>query len=158
VLDSSFKVDKGNPQVTPGVGQEVPSGTATLATTITYSLSGVAKADINKFLDDYFKDQIKGLSDRRIYDNGADKASFTDITQVAKGFTASLVATAKIGPKIEDQAVKDQAKGKRYGEIQSSIESIQGVDNVDIKFWPFWVSTAPNDTKKIKVEFNLNES
>jgi hypothetical protein len=158
VLDSSFKVDKGNPQVTPGVGQEVPSGTATLATTITYSLSGVAKADINKFLDDYFKDQIKGLSDRRIYDNGADKASFTDITQAAKGFTASLVATAKIGPKIEDQAVKDQAKGKRYGEIQSSIESIQGVDNVDIKFWPFWVSTAPNDTKKIKVEFNLNES
>jgi hypothetical protein len=158
VLDSSFKVDKGNPQVTPGVGQEVPSGTATLATTITYSLSGVAKADVSKFLDDYFKDQIKGLSDRRIYDNGADKVSFTDITPAAKGFTASLVATAKIGPKIEDQAVKDQAKGKRYGEIQSSIESIQGVDNVDIKFWPFWVSTAPNDTKKIKVEFNLNES
>jgi hypothetical protein len=159
VLDSSFKVDKGNPQVTPGVGQEVPSGTATLATTITYSLSGVAKADVSKFLDDYFKDQIKGLSDRRIYDNGADKVSFTDVTQASKGgFTASLVATAKIGPKIEDQAVKDQAKGKRYGEIQSSIEAIQGVDNVDIKFWPFWVSTAPNDTKKINVEFNLNES
>ncbi len=158
VLDSSFKVDKGNPQVTPGVGQEVPSGTTTLATTITYSLSGVAKADVSKFLDDYFKDQIKGLHDRRIYDNGADKVSFTDVTQAAKGFTASLVATAKIGPKIEDQSVKDQAKGKRYGEIQSSIEAIQGVDNVDVKFWPFWVSTAPNDPKKINVEFNLNES
>jgi hypothetical protein len=158
VLDTSFKTDKGNPQVTPGVGQEVTSGTATLTTTITYSLSAVAKADVSTFLDDYFKDQIKGLSDRRIYDNGADKVSFTDITAASKGFTANLVATAKIGPKIEDENVKDQAKGKRYGEIQSSIEAIQGVDNVDIKFWPFWVSTAPNDTKKIKVEFNLNES
>ena len=158
VLDTSFKVDKGNPEVKPGVGQEVSSGTATLSATVTYSLSGVAKADISKFLDDYFKDQIKGLSDRRIYDSGADKASFTDITATDKGFSANLVATAKIGPKIEDQNVKDQAKGKRYGEIQSSIESIQGVDNVDVKFWPFWVSTAPSDTKKIKVEFNLNES
>ena len=157
VLDTSFKTDKGNPEVKPGVGQEV-SGTATLSATITYSLSGVAKADVSKFLDDYFKDQIKGLDDRRIYDNGADKASFTDITPAEKGFTANLIATAKIGPKIEDENVKEQAKGKRYGEIQSSIEAIQGVDNVDVKFWPFWVSTAPNDTKKIKVEFNLNES
>jgi hypothetical protein len=157
VLDTSFKTDKGNPEVKPGVGQEV-SGTATLSATITYSLSGVAKADVSKFLDDYFKDQIKGLDDRRIYDNGADKASFTDITPAEKGFAANLVATAKIGPKIEDENVKEQAKGKRYGEIQSSIEAIQGVDNVDVKFWPFWVSTAPNDTKKIKVEFNLNES
>jgi hypothetical protein len=158
VLDQTFTTDKGDPKVTPGVGQEVASGTATLTTTVTYSLAAVEKADVTKFLDDYFKDQIKGLSDRRIYDNGADKVSFTDIVAATKGYTANLVATAKIGPKIEDQAVKDQAKGKRYGEIQSSIEAIQGVDNVDIKFWPFWVSTAPNDTKKIKVEFNLNES
>jgi hypothetical protein len=158
VLDQTFTTDKGDPKVTPGVGQEVASGTATLTTTVTYSLAAVEKADVTKFLDDYFKDQIKGLSDRRIYDNGADKVSFTDIAAATKGYTANLVATAKIGPKIEDQAVKDQAKGKRYGEIQSSIEAIQGVDNVDIKFWPFWVSTAPNDTKKIKVEFNLNES
>lgn len=158
VLDQSFKVDKGNPQVTPGVGQEVASGTATLAVTINYNLSGVAKADVSKFLDDYFKDQIKGLSDRRVYDNGADKVTFTDIAPTAKGFSANLIATAKIGPKIEDENVKDQAKGKRYGEIQSSIEAIQGVDNVDVKFSPFWVSTAPSDPKKIKVEFNLNES
>lgn len=158
ILDQSFKTDKGTPQVTPAVDQEVPSGKATLTASLTYSLVGVAKADIGSFLDAYFKDQIKGLNDRRIYDNGADKVTFTDTTAASKGFTANLVATAKIGPKIEDQAVKDLAKGKRYGEIQSSIESIQGVDNVDIKFWPFWVSAAPNDTKKIKVEFNLNES
>jgi hypothetical protein len=159
VLDQTFGQAQGNPQVTPAVGQEVTSGsTATLSVSATYSLAAVAKADTGRFLDDYFSDQIKGLNDRRVYNNGADKISFTNIAQSDKGYTASVVATAKIGPKIDDQRVKDAAKGKRYGDIQAGIEAIQGVDNVDVKFWPFWVSTAPSDTKKINVEFNLNES
>jgi hypothetical protein len=159
VLDSTFLPSQGNPQVTPAVGQEVPAGTQpTLAVSITYSLTGVPKADVGHYLDDYFADQIKGLSDRRVYDNGAGKVSFTNISQADKGFSANVVATAKIGPKIDDQKVKDTAKGKRFGDIQASIEAIQGVDNVDVKFSPFWVSTAPSDAKRINVEFNLNES
>ncbi len=159
VLDSTFKATTGTPAVTPAVDQQVPSGTQpTLTVTITYTVSAVAKADVSQFLDSYFADQIKGLTDRRVYDNGSSKATLTNLNAAANGYTANLVATAKIGPKIDDQAVKDQAKGKRYGDIQSSIEGIQGVDNVDIKFSPFWVSTAPNDTKKINVQFNLNES
>lgn len=159
VLDSTFLPSQGDPQVTPAVGQEVPAGTQpTLAVTMTYSLTGVAKADVSHYLDDYFANQIKGLSDRRVYDNGASKVSFANVMQAAKGFSADVVATAKIGPKIDDQKVKDMAKGKQFGDIQASIEAIQGVDNVDVKFSPFWVSTAPNDTKRINVEFNLNES
>jgi len=159
VIDGTFKVDDGNPDVSPKVGQEVADGSkAKLTTTVTYSMMGTSKADIDQFLSDYFNNQIKDLGDRRVYDNGADKVTFTNVTAADGGFTANVVATAKIGPKIEDQAIKDKAKGKRYGDIQSSIESIQGVDNVDIKFWPFWVSAAPNDTKKISVQFNLNDS
>ncbi|HSW78287.1 MAG TPA: hypothetical protein VLG36_05810 [Candidatus Chromulinivoraceae bacterium] len=159
VLDQTFKTDTGKPQVTPGVDQEVPAGSkASLTTTVTYSLTAVAKADVSHYLDDYFSQQIQGLGDRRVYDNGASKVTFTNVAASTTGYTVNLVATAKIGPKIDDQNVKDSAKGKRFGDIQSSIESIQGVDNVDVKFWPFWVSTAPNDTKKINVQFNLNES
>jgi hypothetical protein len=80
------------------------------------------------------------------------------VNPVESGFTANIVATAKIGPKIEDSVVKESSKGKRYGEIQSSLEAIQGVDSVDVKFSPFWVTTAPNDVKKINVEFKLHES
>lgn len=159
VLDQSFLPAQGNPQVTPAVNQEVPAGTQpTLVVSITYSLTGIAKAEVGHFLDDYFGDQIKGLGDRRVYDNGSGKVTFTNISQADKGFTANVVATAKIGPQIDDQKVKDSAKGKRFGDIQASIEAIQGVDNVDVKFSPFWVSTAPSDTKRINVEFNLNES
>ncbi len=159
VLDQTFKIDRGSPQVAPAVDQEVTPGTKPKVTiSITYSLSGVTKADADKFLEDYFKKQLEGTNDQRVYDNGSKKATFTNITAANAGFTANLVATAKIGPKIDDNAIKDSAKGKRYGDIQSSLEAIQGVDDVDVKFWPFWVSSAPNDTNRIKIEFNLNES
>lgn len=159
VLDQTFKTDRGTPQSVPAVDQEVPDGVKPkLTASITYSLSGIAKTDVNRFLDDYFKKQLEGQSDRRVYENGAGKVTFTNVAPVETGFTINVVATAKIGPKINDEAIKESAKGKRFGDIQSTIESIQGVDDVDVKFWPFWVSAAPNDTKKINVDFNLNES
>lgn len=158
VLDQTFKADMGDAQPSPAVGQEVAKGSkAKLTATTTYSLSAVPKAEVSSFLDEYFKKQLEGTRDRRVYDNGADKVNFTNVTQEGEGFTGNIVATAKIGPKIEDNKIKDIAKGKRYGEIQSQIEKIQGVDDVDIKFWPFWVSQAPNDAKKINVNFNLDE-
>ncbi|MDN5274890.1 MAG: hypothetical protein JWP06_791 [Candidatus Saccharibacteria bacterium] len=159
VLDQTFKIDRGTPQSSPAVDQEVADGVKPkLTASITYSLSGVSKADVDQYLSDYFKKQLEGQTDRRVYDNGAKKVTFTSIAPVDTGFTANIVTTAKIGPKIDDEAIKETAKGKRFGEIQSSIETIQGVDNVDVKFWPFWVSSAPNDTKKIIIEFKLNES
>jgi hypothetical protein len=159
VLDQTFKIDRGTPQVSPGLDQEVPAGAKPkLTASVTYSLSAVTKADVSKFLDEYFKKQLEGTKDQRVYENGLKNANFTDVNANDAGFTASLVATAKIGPKIDDAAIKQTAKGKRYGDIQSSIEAIQGVDDVDVKFWPFWVSSAPNDTNKIKIEFNLNEA
>ena len=159
VLDQAFKIDRGAPQVVPAIDQEVTAGIKPkLTVSVTYSQTAIAKADVSRYLDDYFKKQLEGVSDQRVYENGVKKAEFTNIAPSPTGFTANLVATAKIGPKIDDQAIRESAKGKRYGEIQSSLESIQGIDNVDVKFWPFWVTSAPNDTNRIKIEFNLNDS
>ena len=158
VLDASFKVDRSQVQSSPAVDQEATSGKAKLAGNITYTLLGVEKAQISRYLDEYFAKQLEGKDDQRVYDNGKDKATFTNVTEGQGGFAANLVANAKVGPKINDDQIKSIAKGKRYGEIQSTIEEIPGVDDVDIKFWPFWVSTAPNDDKRITVEFKLNES
>jgi hypothetical protein len=159
VIDKSFKTDQATPVSTPAVDQEVTSGTKPkLTSEVTYSMSGVDKNELNDYLDAHYAKQLDGLKDQRTYDNGLANVTFTNLNPVETGFTGNIVATAKIGPKIEDSVIKNTAKGKRYGEIQSSLEAIQGVDNVDVKFWPFWVSTAPNDVKKINVEFKLHES
>ena len=69
-----------------------------------------------------------------------------------------MTATATFGPKIDDAAVRSQARGKKFGEVQSAIEGISGVESVDVKFRPFWVRTVPNDEERISIEFNLDEA
>jgi hypothetical protein len=158
VLDATFKADRSQVQSSPAVGEEASGGKAKLTGSVTYSLMGVNKTELSRYLDAYFAKQLEGKQEQRVYDNGKDQATFTNVTEAQNGFSGNLVANAKVGPKIDDNAIKNAAKGKRYGDIQSNIESIPGVDNVDVKFSPFWVSSAPNDVKRISVEFKLNES
>lgn len=157
VIDASF-TSKMEVAPAPAVGAEAPGGKAKLTGSITYTIVGVAKDELNTFLKEYFTAQLDDEATQRIYDNGAEGVTFTNVSESNGAFAANLSATAKIGPKIEDKQVQDIAKGKRYGDIQSSLEAVQGVNNVDIEFWPFWVSKAPNDTNRIKVEFKLDES
>lgn len=156
VIDQTFKATPGTMTSSPALNQEA-TGKAKLTGTITYSLSGVQNAEFNKYLDDFFGEQAKRVDNQRVYDNGASKVTFTNIAAADGGFTANIVTNAKIGPKIDDEEIKNLSKGKRYGEVQASIEAIQGVDDVDVKFWPFWVSSVPEDTKKITIEFKLND-
>jgi hypothetical protein len=158
VLDQTFKGDQSEVKPSPAVGAEAPDGKAKFAGSITYRMAGADRDELARYLDEYFKKRLEGKDDQRIYENGAKKATLTDIAASGEGFTANLTATAKVGPKINDDEIKNTAKGKRYGEIQSSIEEISGVEDVDIKYWPFWVSVTPDDTSRITVEFKLNES
>ena len=69
-----------------------------------------------------------------------------------------MTANAVVGPTIDESKAKEQSKGKSYGDIQGSLESIEGVQDVDIKFSPFWVRTVPNDVKRITIEFKLQDA
>jgi hypothetical protein len=155
VIDQSFAVDYGDVKTSPAVGEEASQ--STLTTTITYKLYGVAKSELGSFIDGYLKEQIKGKTDQRVYENGSDTAVLQEASAAENGAKATLIATAQIGPKIDDNAVKNIAKGKRYGEIQEALEGIQGVDSVDVKFFPFWVSSVPNSDDRVTIDFNLKK-
>lgn len=155
VLSESFDVKYDDVNVTPAEGKEAE--TATLTTNVTYSLQAVSRSEVSGFLDSHMVKELEGRDDQRVYDNGSQKAVFESISTEGKTIKANLVATAQIGPKIQDDEVKNQVKGKRYGEVQQSLEAIQGVDSVDVKFFPFWVSSVPDDTNRITVEFKLDE-
>jgi hypothetical protein len=117
---------------------------------------GVAKTELASFVEAYVKKDTNGLVNQRIYEDGTKNAVFQEVTKSENGAKATLIATAQVGPKIDTNEVKRQVKGKRFGEIQQQLQAIQGVDSVDVKFFPFWVSSVPNDDKKIVVEFKLN--
>ncbi len=156
VIDTSYNADLGGLTASPAVDQQAPEGKGTLTGTATYTLVAVSRAEIGKFTDAVLAAQLKGKPNQRVYDNGAKEANFTGVTGDKTKTTANLAANAQVGPQIDDSALKEYAKGKRYGDIQSYVNAVQGVDSTDIKFSPFWVSSAPNDTKRITVEFKLN--
>lgn len=158
VIDSSYKIDKAAPVSTPAVGQEA-SGKAKLSTEITYSILGVSEAQLTKYLTAAMNDKIADQPDQRVYniENTIKKASFTDFQTEGDQSTVRLIANGKVGPDIKDDDIKEKVKGKRFGDIQADLETIQGVDDIDVKFFPFWVSSVPNDNKKITIEFKVND-
>lgn len=156
ILDSTFKADKGELKATPAVGQESTDGKGTYGGSVTYSLTAVPKAEAGKYLDAYFAQQIDGKSNQKVYENGLKGVNFTNISGVENGFSSNISTNGKIGPKLDEAKLKEFAKSKEYGEIQSEVQSIEGVESADVKFSPFWVSSAPNDTGRIKVEFKVN--
>lgn len=158
VIDASFKADQSAVKAAPAVGEEAADSKGKLAGSVSYTLTGVTKAELSNYLKAHFEQQVSDEDNQRVYDDGSSKVTFTNVEEKNNTFSANLSATAKIGPKISDSQVKELAKGKKYGEVQSAIVAIQGVDNVDIKFSYFWVRTVPNDENKISVEFNLDES
>ncbi len=158
VIDASFATNKNTVTSNPAVDGEATDGKARLTGMVVYTMIGVAESEAGRFLDDYFAQQLRDKEDQRVYSNGAEKTTFVDVKAVDNGFTATMTATAKFGPKIDDATVKSEARGKKYGDVQSAIEVISGVENVDVKFSYFWVRTVPNDENRITVEFNLDES
>ena len=156
VIDTSYVVAKSDPVSAPAVGQEA-SAKAKLTTEITYSILGIANTELSRYLDAAVKESISDQPNQRVYDNGSKAASFTDFVAEAAGGKARLVANGKVGPLIKDDEIKEKVKGKSFGDIQADIGAIDGVDDVDTKFWPFWVRSVPDNTKRITIEFKLNE-
>jgi hypothetical protein len=156
ILTASFKSDASAVKPTPAVGAEAADGKGVLAGAVNYTLTALPKSEVSIYLDAYFAQQVDGQNDQKIYSNGLNDVSFTNVSATDTGFTGNISTNGKVGPKIDEKSLKEFAKGKRYGEIQTYVKQIDGVNDVDVKFSPFWVSSAPNDVNRIKVEFKVN--
>ena len=156
IIEESFTADLGGVTI-PAAGTEAPDGKATVGGAIKYSVKAVVKNDLNLFLDAYFKQQIDGKDNQKVYSNGASSVSLTNVTIAGDAITAKLTANGKIGPKIDEAAIKDYVKSKRIGEVQEYVKAIDGVKSVDVNFSPFWVHKVPGDIKKITVKFVVDE-
>ena len=156
VIDDSFRTSSSKQDITPGLGEEA-SGTATLTAETVYAMSGVAQPVLSAFLDTAITQQLGNLDGKRIYESGAKESRLADfeLGSDKKKATVQLNATGKVGPKITDEQIKDIVRGKRYGEIETELKSIEGVSDVKVDLSPFWVFTVPGDDNKITVEFKL---
>ena len=157
VIGESYKEERSTPTPSIAVGGEA-SGAVTLKATVTASMFAIDNADMETYLKGRVGDEIKDKASQKVYKYGADKVKFTQYAETEGGAKVRVTANAVVGPTIDESKAKEQSKGKSYGDIQGSLESIEGVQDVDIKFSPFWVRTVPNDVKRITIEFKLQDA
>lgn len=155
VINESYQEARSNPTPSVAVDHEA-SGTVQLKTTVTASMQGIDRSDMKQFLEDTLKKEIGSKKNQKIYNNGSNEVKFAQYSERNNAVQVRLTANAKIGPEIDEHKVKEQVKGRNYGDVQSSLESIEGVQDVDTKFSPFWVRTVPNNDKHISIEFKLD--
>ena len=157
VIDSSFVVNRSEPVSTPAVDQEAPDGKAKLTVSTTYSIQAVPKAE----LDTYLKASLNSKIDQntqKVYDTGIESATLSNYQKAEDGtMTAAVNATGSVGPKINEDEIKEQVKGKKYGEVQQTLEAQDGIKEVDVQFSYFWVRTVPNNPDKITIEFKVDD-
>ena len=156
VITESYVENRSEPNSSVAVDGEA-TGAVTLKSTITASALAIDKNELKNFVEAKLKEEISGKKSQRIYDNGVSKIAFSQFSKAHNTQTVRLTTNGKVGPDIKEANVKDQAKGKSYGEVQSAIESIEGVEDVDVKFSPFWVKSVPKDVNKINVEFKIKD-
>lgn len=156
VVDGSFTADQGAITSSPAVGQPAPDGKATLTAPTTYTIQAVPKSELDSYLKSYLTAKLNNASDQKIYSTGIDSATLSNFKNDNNTLYATVNATGSIGPKIDEDAIKNQVKGKKYGEVQQTLQSVDGIKAVDVQFSYFWVTTVPNNTNKIKIEFKVD--
>lgn len=157
VIETSYRETKSDPSSSVTVGAEA-NGPVTLKATVTATMMGIERSQLNSFLRASMTKEIEGKANQKVYDDGAKDVKFAQYAEQDGGATVRLTANGKIGPEIKPDEVKEQVRGKKYGDIQASLEAITGVSDVDTQFWPFWVRTVPDQTSRINVEFKLDNA
>lgn len=156
VVDSSFTTSRGDVQLSPGIGEEVKEGEkATASVETTYTMIGINKKDLGEIVDAQVAEQVDE-DKQKVYDNGLDEVKFSDFQITENGYTVTIMTEAHVGPVIDENEVKKQAKDKKSEEIKALINQIDGVADVNVTMSPFWVTSVGSENK-IKVEFEITE-
>lgn len=158
VIDSSFTVERAEAVSVPAANAEAPaSGKAKLTMATTYTIYAVPKSDLEIYLNASLKSQLDNDSAQKVYNTGIDKATISNYRKDGDILTASVAASGQVGPEIDEAAIKEKVKGKIYGEAQSTLEAMSGIQEVDVQFSYFWVRSIPSDVNKIDIEFKLQD-
>ena len=158
-IEDSYTASRSDVVSSPAVGAEAPDGKGTVTLKATYSIKTVAKSELKSFLTKKVDSEIENSqTPQRVYDYGVDSAKLTEFTVSGGAERVKVTTIAKVGPKLEADQIKEDAKGEKSGEIREKLKAINGVKEVEVKFSFFWVTRVPNNPDKIEVEFKIDQN
>lgn len=149
-IESSYTAEAGELTITPEVGEEVKDGvTPSLKVTINYSVLTVELSKIKEYVDS----KVTVSAEQKIYSYG--KPYFERFTAIEE--PARLKTVVGIGPIVSEDSIFEKAAGRKTGDVQSLLRSIDGVSSVEIKTPYFWVWSVPKDRSKVTINLKLED-
>lgn len=140
-IPDSFGINFGTVSSIPALDEQADKAKASIE--VTYSMLGIKNDDISKSLMVSANSKLGENSGQSVFDNGYNDVQVLSFQATPTGGTVRLVTTAKIGPEINDDQLKSEMVGLKKNEIKDMVEKIPGVEKVDVNYFPFWVTTAP---------------
>lgn len=105
------------------------------------------KNDINSLIDYHLKDK---LSDQKGLVPDVEKFSF-NVNRNDDNIEVRVAGDKNIVWKINPESIKKDILNKDKGGLQQYFNNIQGVENVRVDLWPFWVKKTPKNGDKVKI-------
>lgn len=173
VISDSFTSDEAKYTNTPDVEGEVEEGKkAKISVEKNYKIYAVKRSDINEYIMAKASEGI-GDNTQSVYWTGVtgfskdviknsdsvkkDKVFFENFSKGDSEISARLKSTVFVGPEITEDMVYEKALGKKTGEVQTAIKSINGVSEVNVKTSFFWVYKIPDNKEKVHIDVSLVE-
>lgn len=149
-LPATFFAGTPNVTTSSNVGEEAE--TVTVTESITYTMFGVKKEDLKRLIDAELRKKIN-TAEQDILDDGLSSAKVSaESPGAGPRLEINLALTAVAGPKIDTGKLKQDIKGLKDGIVEDRIKQIEGVEEVEVKYSPFWVTKAPK-AEKITIQF-----
>jgi hypothetical protein len=151
VINSTLKVNDPAVTSTPSVGQQ--ASTASVNVKITYSVIAVQKNNLEQAVKDALNKKIDQKKEKLSDSDVLKDLTITVQNQQPNSPNATLALSKDTTavPIIDEDGVKAAIRGKKENQIKAFLTAYPGVKDVEVKFSPFWVSSAPNKTSKIKI-------
>ena len=109
--------------------------------------------DLEDFVKEYILPQIP--EGKKVYEDSLNINYDPETTNLESGkMVLSLDISVKAYSDVDMAALRPGLKERSQLEAKIFLEEQPGVDKVNVKLWPFWVSKVPGNADKIK--FNLN--
>lgn len=140
----------GAPTTTTSANVGDQADNVTVTQVIGYTMFGAKESDLKALVDENIKAQID-TSKQSILSEGLDNPDVKVVSATATNAQITLQTTGLVGPDLNVDAIKQEAAGKKSGEITDTVKSEPGVTDVSVKMSPFWVTSAPKKTSKITV-------
>jgi hypothetical protein len=151
VISSTLKINDPVVTSTPSVGQQ--ASTAQVSVKVSYSVLAVQKTNLQQAVTNALNKQIDKKKEKLSDSDPLKNLTITvqNLQPNSPNATLSLSKDTSAVPILDEDAIKSQIKGKKENQIKDYLNSYPGVKNVEVKFGPFWVSSAPGNTGKIKI-------